>query len=1034
MARKECPETDHLRSYANGTLAENQCAVLFEHIEHCSNCLDQLQQLDNSGGAGDMLIEHLRSAQLTPFDSEQQCALAVSQAKNLFRDAAQLRQVDASPEVSKIGEYEVIRLLGHGGMGCVYLANHEKLGRQVALKVLARHRLLDPHMQARFAQEMRAIGALSHPNIVTAFDAREIDGTTVLVTEYIEGLDLGKVLNRLGPLSIADACQIAMVIAQVLMYTEQRSLVHRDIKPSNIMLSANGMVKVLDLGLARIALTGNKPAELTATGQALGSPDYAAPEQINDGRAIDGRADIYSLGCTLFKMLSGRNVFQGPQYTSPFAKLTAHVNTAPPSLASVVPSADVRLIQLVDSMLAKNPDERPQSAELVAKSLARCVGGSDLPSLIKRAMLAPDVGDQVESEADVVAQPLQTQGSMQRHVPAIIAIAAGLCGMLMGLFFGIVITITNRDGTKTQITVPDGSRIEIEGSGELAVPSAASPPAVQAAKPPTVTGFLEANGPKTLPTEKKITLFSTNKPGKLTFADVDLPTIEPGEAFVCEADFNKRISPLLLLDSKSNTVALSVSSDATYESNVTQPSKIFIGKLPFGPFREAHSTELRFSLLDHDTRTGQSLGVLGGEGRRGDSELVLFEGLSEGNPREVSRQRLPTKPDRLSVVTKGMLTAKDKAMVILNGVVYGWDLRLGTQLYQTDPKVYFQNPASVSLDRSMLTLVDSTGVHLLDTKTGADLGFIRFESATPGRAPINANSTRIGLGSGDIWSTYDLGEMTLQKPQTSTWSLGWPLAWIDKDMLLYENGVVMHTERRVPIWKFHAPSLAVTGKASQFVQWANSISVVDKTNRIRILTFSMPPKELQSAVATMPPPEDMLLTGPGTKARLELDLPDPLPDNVDAEVLRARMVEIMKNSEWEIDDQSNLKLVVKMAPGKQIKTEYIVYEKSETNHIPPNYGKPVREPVEITPMISTLELRHKDELVWSFDSSRSYSYAPAISSFKTKEEFIQNLQRANPEFFYGVFLPTRIARPPFTHGLGASREVDTTWVPAPILP
>ncbi len=281
-----------------------------------------------------------------------------------------------------------------------------------------------------------------------------------------------------------------------------------------------------------------------------------------------------------------------------------------------------------------------------------------------------------------------------------------------------------------------------------------------------------------------------------------MPTIEPGEAFVCDSDFNKRISPLLLLDSKSNTVALSVSADATYESNITQPSKIFIGKLPFGPFKEAHSTDLRFSLLDHDTRTGQSLGVLGGEGRRGDSELVLFEGLSEGNPREISRQRLPTKPDRLSVVAKGMLFAKDKAMVILNGVVYGWDLRHGTQLYQTDPKAFFQNPVSVSLDRSMMTLVDNTGVHLMDTETGADLGFIRFESSTPGRAPINSNSTRIGLGSGDIWSTFDLDKMTLQKPQTSTWSLGWPLAWIDKDMLLYENGVVMHTEKQVPFGSF----------------------------------------------------------------------------------------------------------------------------------------------------------------------------------------------------------------------------------------
>ena len=177
----------------------------------------------------------------TQFDRELQYSPAVLKAKRIFQNGSNKPELSGRFRPTKMGDYEIVRLLGQGGMGTVYLANHEKLGRQVALKVLAHHRLLDQCMQERFGLEMRAIGALSHPNIVTAFDAREIEGTTVLVTEYIDGLDLGKVVNRLGKLSIPDACQVASVIARALAYTDERGFVHRDIKPSNIMLSSKGM-------------------------------------------------------------------------------------------------------------------------------------------------------------------------------------------------------------------------------------------------------------------------------------------------------------------------------------------------------------------------------------------------------------------------------------------------------------------------------------------------------------------------------------------------------------------------------------------------------------------------------------------------------------------------------------------------------------------------------------------------------------------------------------------------------------------------
>ena len=210
-------------------------------------------------------------------------------------------------------------------MGSVFLARHTKLGREVALKVLASHRLADKRMRERFEAEMRAVGRLSHPHIVTAHDAREVDGTAVLVTEYIDGLDLGQLVARTGPLEIADACEIIRTVAVALQYTSGQGFVHRDVKPSNIMLSWSGDVKLLDLGLARLQDDRHKEVEITGTGQAMGTADYVAPEQVADSRSVDVRADIYSLGCTLFKILTGRAPFADLQHTTAFAKMTAHV-------------------------------------------------------------------------------------------------------------------------------------------------------------------------------------------------------------------------------------------------------------------------------------------------------------------------------------------------------------------------------------------------------------------------------------------------------------------------------------------------------------------------------------------------------------------------------------------------------------------------------------------------------------------------------------------------------------------------------------
>ena len=208
-----------------------------------------------------------------------------------------------------LGEYEILDQLASGGMGVVFKAFHARLNRMVAIKMLAEGRHENAAANFRFDREMRAVGSLDHPSIVRALDAREIDGRRILVMEFVEGMDLAKLVRRCGPLPIADACELIRQAALGLQVAHERGLVHRDIKPSNLMLTPQGQVKLLDLGLALFHAQPPTETEMTATGQAVGTAEYMAPEQVSDSHQVDIRADIYGLGCTLYKLLAGRTPF-----------------------------------------------------------------------------------------------------------------------------------------------------------------------------------------------------------------------------------------------------------------------------------------------------------------------------------------------------------------------------------------------------------------------------------------------------------------------------------------------------------------------------------------------------------------------------------------------------------------------------------------------------------------------------------------------------------------------------------------------------
>ncbi len=271
------------------------------------------------------------------------------------------------------GRYRLLEKLGAGGMGTVYRAEDTHLGRPVALKVLPAHLVSDPGAVARFRREARALAQVSHPAIVGAYDTGADRGQHFLVMEYVEGKDLARVVREQGRMPPTLAAEYVRQAAQALQHAHDRGLVHRDLKPSNLLLTPQRQVKLLDLGLARFLQDQLGEAGLTREGTGLGTPDYMAPEQFGDARRVDRRADIYSLGCTLYHLLAGQVPFPGSSLTE---KAQAHEDAEPPPLEERCPEAPAGLVLVVQRMMAKRPADRFQTAGEVAEALAPHVASS----------------------------------------------------------------------------------------------------------------------------------------------------------------------------------------------------------------------------------------------------------------------------------------------------------------------------------------------------------------------------------------------------------------------------------------------------------------------------------------------------------------------------------------------------------------------------------------------------------------------------------------------------------------------------------
>jgi formylglycine-generating enzyme required for sulfatase activity/serine/threonine protein kinase len=309
-----------------------------------------------------------------PADGESLARELVRQKKLTAWQAQQIYQGRGKGLV--LGNYVVLDKLGQGGMGMVLKAEHRRMERLVALKVLSPAVTKSPEAVARFQREVKAAAKLNHPNIVTAYDADEAGGTHFLVMEYVEGTDLSALVKKNGPLPLDRALHCVTQAARGLEYAHSRGVVHRDIKPANLLLDRDGTVKILDMGLARLDSAGEQQDELTGTGQIMGTVDYMAPEQALSTKSADRRADIYSLGITLWYLLCGRPAYGGD---SAMAKLLAHRERPIPSLRDACPAAPPALDAVFARMVAKTPEARYQTMTQVIADLERGGTGREEP-------------------------------------------------------------------------------------------------------------------------------------------------------------------------------------------------------------------------------------------------------------------------------------------------------------------------------------------------------------------------------------------------------------------------------------------------------------------------------------------------------------------------------------------------------------------------------------------------------------------------------------------------------------------------------
>ena len=330
-----------------------------------------VQKLTNSGVLSQNELQTLQHATTPDRVNQQQRAFALAHelvSQNLITAYQAKVILERGDSPLLLDRYVILDSIGGGGMGIVFKALQRSLERVVAVKVLPKHAVDSPEKIERFQREMRAAAKLSHPNVVQAFDAHESNGIYFFAMEYVPGCDLAQLVNEQGRLPVEQAIDITSQAASGLANAHENDIIHRDVKPGNILLSDDGVAKVLDLGLARVREITSPVTSLTRDGLTMGTVTYMSPEQAFDAKQADEQSDIYSLGCTLYFLLNGRPIFDEPNSVQ---TVIAHRERPAPSLGEGRDDVPEGLERLFQQMVAKSPNDRPASMTVVQRELTK---------------------------------------------------------------------------------------------------------------------------------------------------------------------------------------------------------------------------------------------------------------------------------------------------------------------------------------------------------------------------------------------------------------------------------------------------------------------------------------------------------------------------------------------------------------------------------------------------------------------------------------------------------------------------------------
>ncbi|HEY2157682.1 MAG TPA: serine/threonine-protein kinase [Isosphaeraceae bacterium] len=326
---------------------------------------DLLPLLRDSGVLTERAFVDVRARVLAgdyPIDSRELAARLIKE--RLLTEYQARRLLAGKSHGMVLGKYIILDRIGSGSMGRVYKATHQLMGRAVALKIIAPEIVSNERAVARFYREMKLVGRLDHPNVVRAFDSDSINNILYIVMEYVQGRSLAELLKD-GPLPPIDVVGYAAQAALGLAHAHEQGIVHRDIKPSNLLLTDEKLIKVLDLGLGVLMEADSQATFATADGIAVGTVDYMSPEQAC-GKEVDGRSDLYSLGCAMYHLITGRHAFPG---ASPIERLGKRINNRPVPITDLRPDLPPTLVAVMDKLMASKPPDRYQTGNEAAEAL-----------------------------------------------------------------------------------------------------------------------------------------------------------------------------------------------------------------------------------------------------------------------------------------------------------------------------------------------------------------------------------------------------------------------------------------------------------------------------------------------------------------------------------------------------------------------------------------------------------------------------------------------------------------------------------------